>query len=113
MKNRQTVRNVQILKGMVIFAGIILIVFGIAMIFRGIKGQGSITINTSIIEGSINTNYVGLAAIFLGSLLELGAILKTYRFSRKKSTFKSADLEFMVEEEIEMTRSPNEKGSEE
>jgi len=94
---------------MVIVACIILIVFGIAMVFRGIKGQGTITVNTSIISGSINTNYVGIAAIFLGSLLALAAIFKTYRFSRKQRIIESGDFKIREEEEIEMTQTVNEK----
>lgn len=113
MKNRNVVRNIQILKGMVIVAGIILVVFGITMIFKGIKGQENITIKTSFIEGSINTNYVGLAAIFLGAVLALVAILKTYRFSSKQRIIESGDLKIREEEEIEMTSTVDEKGSEE
>ncbi|MHC4595696.1 MAG: hypothetical protein ACYS19_12230 [Planctomycetota bacterium] len=113
MKNKKAVRNVQILKGMVIFGGIILIIFGIAMIFKGVKGQESITIKTPLVEGGAETNYVGLAAIFLGAIIILGAVLKTYYFSSKKRVFESGGLKITEEEEIDMTRSVDEKGSEE
>jgi hypothetical protein len=97
---------------MVISAGIILVVFGIVMIFKGIKGQESITIKSSLIETSINTSYVGLAAILIGAVLTLVPILKTYRFSTKQKIIESEGIKIR-EEEIEMTHPVDEKGKEE
>lgn len=99
-----SVRNTQIIKVMVVISGIILILAGIAMVFKNIRTEGEISIKTLVVEGSINATHVGLFLIFLGVVLELGVILKTYRLSRKHRIVQSPDLSVREREESMMYR---------
>ena len=102
MKESNNVRNTQIIKTMVVVSGIILILAGIIMILMDIKSEGSISIKTPFIEGSINATYVGLLVIFLGVVLELGAILKSYQFSKRNRIIESPDFKVKDQEETGM-----------
>ncbi|HUW20018.1 MAG TPA: hypothetical protein VMW16_12020 [Sedimentisphaerales bacterium] len=110
MKTDHSIRNVQITKVIVVLSGIILIVGGTIMVLMDIKSEGSITIRTPVLEGNIRATYIGLLVIFMGVVLELGAIMRRYPFTKKNKVIESPALKVREEEECGMCKPLNEKG---
>lgn len=109
MKLDNKIRNIQIIKTVVVISGIILIVAGIVMIYMDIKSEGSISIKTPLLEGKIRATYLGLLVIFLGVILEIFAIVKTYPFSSKSKVIEGPDFKVIEQEETGMSHPLNER----
>ena len=84
MSNIQIHHNMFRLRVMVILSGVFLMIGGMVMIFMDLKSEGSISIKTPFLTGSINATYIGLLVIFMGVVLVLSAIAITRRFTRNK-----------------------------
>ena len=78
MSNNQIHHNLFKLRVMVILAGVSLMIGGMVMIFMDLKSDGSISIKTPFLAGSINATYIGLLVIFMGVVLNAIAIMRTF-----------------------------------
>ena len=70
---------------------IILVIFGVVMIFMGIKDTGTIGIKSSLVAGNIESGFVGASLTFLGVIVTIINRVKGGA-SRHKVTVKKGDL---------------------
>jgi hypothetical protein len=96
-----------------VICGAVLIIGGVVMILMDIRSEGEIYIKTPIVEGKIRATYLGLLVIFLGVVLQLGAVLKTYPFGKKRRIIASGDFTLREEEDKGMARGLGERDQEE
>src|SRR5689334_7645023 len=103
MSNIQIHHNQFRLRVMVILSGFFLMIGGVVMIFMDLKSEGSISIKTPFLTGSINATYIGLLVIFMGVVLAVIAI--TRRSSQTDKTEISRTLEGSNKQKTKATSS--------
>ena len=107
MTPKRIVRTTQIIRVIVVASGAMLLVAGVAMILMDIKSEGKISLKLPFIEGTINATSVGVLVLFLGVALELGGILKPYRFTTKHKVIEGPDFKVKEKEETGMAHRVN------
>lgn len=78
MADDNVAQNIYRHKRFVRWSGLFLEVAGVLFIFMDLQADGTITIKTPLIEGSINATYIGLFVIMMGMVLQAITILKEY-----------------------------------
>jgi hypothetical protein len=105
MKLTGGMRQIQLLKGVVVLSGFVLIVAGLLLIRMDVKGEGEISIDTPVVKGKVTATHVGVAVIFCGVILQGLAILKPYSFRKKTKVIKSPEITLTEDEETGMCHS--------
>ncbi len=80
MTSSKVTDNIYMHKRFVRWSGLFLEVSGVLMIFMDLKSEGTIAIKTPFVDASINATYIGLLVIFMGIILQVVTILKSYGF---------------------------------
>ena len=78
-----------LVRSVVTFLGVCLVILGVVMTLIGVSGAGKINVKTAVFEGELESGTVGLLFAFLGVLLLLCSLLKT--FPNKLEVSRNAD----------------------
>ena len=77
MMKVENIISIKIIVGL--FSGLFLQISGVIMIFRDLQGYGNISVKSLLLNANISATDIGLLVIFLGTIIQIFAIMRRIR----------------------------------